>query len=163
MSEKEMITDIEMPMTLSYNYTAGDSTARFLRHMKKGKIVGQRCPSCSNVYVPPRGCCAICGVVTKDEVRLSGKATIVSFTIVHIPIPDSPINPPFVAAEMLLDGSDITTLHLVSEVENEKVEIGMRVGPVWKDKDQWEYSFENIMYFKPIDEPNVDIDKILGR
>lgn len=113
MSGGEMITGIEVPIQLKYNYTAGDSTARFLRHLKNGKIVGQRCPSCSNVYVPPRGCCAKCGVITEEEVEISGKGTIRYFTIVHLPAPGSPIKPPFVAAEILLDGADIPTSHLV--------------------------------------------------
>jgi uncharacterized OB-fold protein len=160
MSQKEMITTINVPITLKYNYTAGHSSARFLRHMKKGRIVGQKCHSCSNVYVPPRGCCAKCGVVLKEEIILSGNGTITSFTIVHLPIPGSPVEPPFVVAEILLDGADITTLHLVSEVPNEEVRIGMRITPVWKEEEKWGYSFENIMYFKPIDEPDVDITKL---
>ena len=86
MSEKVTITGIEVPISLKYNYTAGSTSARFLRHLKNGRIVGQRCPSCSNVYVPPYGCCSKCGVVTEEEVEVSGRGTIASFTIVHIAI-----------------------------------------------------------------------------
>ncbi len=160
MNDKELITDIDVPITLKYTYTAGHSGARYLHHMKKGKIVGQRCPSCSNVYVPPRGCCAKCGVVTEEEVDISGEAAIISFTIVHLPIPGSSVEPPFVVAEILFDGADITTLHLVSDVPNEEVRIGMRVEPVWKNKEEWDCSSENILYFKPLNEPDMDIDNL---
>ena len=158
MSEKVIITGIEVPIRLKYNYTAGSTSARFLRHLKNGRIVGQRCPSCSNVYVPPYGCCAKCGVVTEEEVEVSGQGTVASFTIVHIPIPGSPVQPPFAVALILLDGADVPTMHLISEVPNEEVRIGMRVEPVWKKAEEWEYSFENIYYFRPNGEPDAEVE-----
>ena len=151
MSEKEMITGIEVPISFKYKYTAGSTTARFLMKMKEGKIVGQRCPSCSNVYVPPRGCCAKCGVVTEEEVELPPIGVIESFTIVHLPIPGSPIEPPIISANIILDGADIACMHLISEVDLDKVHIGMRVEAVWKPEEEWEYSFENIAWFRPIE------------
>jgi len=154
MSEREMITGIDVPITFKYKYTASATTARFLEKMKQGKIVGQRCPSCSNVYIPPRGCCAKCGVVTEEEVELPPTGVIESFTIVHLPIPGSPIEPPIISANIILDGADIPCMHLISEVELEKVHIGMRVEAVWKPKEEWDYTFENIAWFRPIENTN---------
>ena len=99
MSEQtEMITDIEAPIYLKYNFTAGRAPSKFLSRLKKGELTGQRCPSCANVYIPPRGSCPACGVATEEEVLLSDKATVQSFTIVAIPIPNNPIQPPYVVA-----------------------------------------------------------------
>ena len=158
MNDREMVTGINVPINLKYCYTAGQSTARFLREVKRGRIVGQRCPSCTKIYVPPRGCCTKCGVVTQEEVEVSSKGTVVAFTIVHIPIANSPVQPPFVAAQILLDGADIDFLHLMSEVPNDQVRIGMRVEAVWKPREEWDYTLENILYFRPIDEPDVKIE-----
>ena len=163
MDDREMVTGINVPINLKYCYTAGYSTDRFLRQMKEGRIVGQRCPSCTKIYVPPRGCCPKCGVVTEEEVEVSTKGTVEAFTIVHIPIAGSPVEAPFVAANILLDGADIGILHLVSEVPNDQVRVGMRVEAVWKPREEWDYTMENILYFRPIDEPDVDIDKPKGR
>ena len=58
---QEMITDIEVPIYLKYNFTAGAAPARFLQQIKKGVITGQRCPRCTQVHCPPRGSCAACG------------------------------------------------------------------------------------------------------
>jgi uncharacterized OB-fold protein len=159
MEDREMITNLDVPMDLDYCYTAGQSTARFLRHVKEGRIVGQRCPSCNKVYVPPRGCCSGCGVVTEEEVEVSQKGTLERFTIVHIPIHDSAVPPPFILSYILLDGADIAFMHLVSGVPNEQVRIGMRVEAVWRPKKEWDYTMENILYFKPIDEPDVNVDE----
>ena len=47
----------ESPINLEYFYTAGSATTRFLNQVKKGNIVGQACPKCKAVCVPPRGSC----------------------------------------------------------------------------------------------------------
>ena len=158
--EQDVVTVINAPVYLKYNFTAGKAPARYLSQIKKGVLTGQRCPKCSAVYVPPRGSCASCGVPTEEEVQLSDKATVESFTIVSIPIPGNPIEPPFVVANLVLDGSNISLIHLLSECVNEDVHIGQRVQGVWNPESEWDYSMNNIRYFKPIDEPDVPVEKI---
>jgi uncharacterized OB-fold protein len=158
--EQDMITDIETPVYLKYNFTAGAAAARFLSQVKKGKLTGQRCPSCLQVYIPPRGSCAACGCPTEEEVEVADKATVQSFTIVAIPIPGNPIQPPFVVANLVADGANISFLHLISDCVNEDVHIGQRVQAVWRPEEEWDYAMDNITYFKPIDEPDVPVEKI---
>lgn len=156
----EPIIGVESPSYLTYNFTAGKATALYLRSMKEGKLVGQRCPKCRNVYIPPRGSCAACGVPTEEQVTLSNKATVESFTIVYIPIPNNPIKPPYVIANLVLDGANLSFLHLLSECKNEDVRIGMRVEALWRPEEEWGFAMENIQYFKPIDEPDMAVDLI---
>jgi uncharacterized OB-fold protein len=158
--EQDVITGIKVPIFLKYNFTAGAAPARFLTQIKKGVLTGQRCPKCSAVYIPPRGSCGSCGVATEEEVVLSDKATVESFTIVSIPIPNNPIEPPFVIANLVPDGANISLIHLLSECVNEDIHIGQRVQGVWKPEAEWDYSMNNIRYFKPIDEPDVPVDQI---
>ncbi|MEH6519270.1 MAG: Zn-ribbon domain-containing OB-fold protein [Halioglobus sp.] len=158
--QQEMITGINVPIVHKYNFTAGSATARYLSQLKKGVLTGQRCPSCSNVYSPPRGSCASCGVATEEEVVLSDKATVESFTIVAIPIPNNPIKPPFIVANLVPDGSNISLIHLMSECVNEEVHMGQRVQAVWMPEEEWDYAMSNIRYFKPIDEPDVPLERI---
>lgn len=147
---REPVTGIEVPIYLQYEFTAGAALARFLAGIREGRIMGQRCPRCSSVYLPPRGSCSRCGIPTEEEVQVSDEGVIESFTIVHIPIPGNPIKPPFIAANILLDGTDMACLHLVSEVPTEQVHVGMRVQAVWKPREEWDYTFENIAWFKPV-------------
>ncbi len=156
----DVITGIEAPIYLKYNFTAGAAPARFLTQVKEGVLTGQRCPQCAQVYVPPRGSCAACGVPTEEEVVLSDKATVQSFTIVSIPIPGNSIEPPFVVANLVPDGANISFIHLMSECDNADVHIGQRVQGVWKPQEEWGYSMDNIRYFKPLDEPDVPVEKI---
>lgn len=150
--EQEPIRGIEVPINLRYEFAAGAALARFLSCIREGRIVGQRCPACSSVYVPPRGACARCGIATEEEVEVSDQGVIESFTIVHIPLPGNPLKPPFIAANILLDGTDMACLHLVGEVPADQVHVGMRVQAVWKPREEWGYTFENIAWFKPAEE-----------
>jgi uncharacterized OB-fold protein len=158
----EPVTDIETPIYLQYTGTAGGAPARFLKQIRQGVISGQRCPGCANVYVPPRGSCAACGIPTVEEVTLPDTATVQSFTIVAIPIPNNPIKPPFVIANLVVDGANISFIHLLSECVNEEVRIGQRVRAVWKPEEEWDYAMDNIRYFKPVDEPDVPVE-LIGR
>ena len=148
----EQITVIETPIQLDYSYTPGVAASRFLKSIEKGKILGQRCPKCHKVYVPPRGACSMCGVATEEEVELSGKGTVASFAVTMVPSKDLPA--PYVTAWILLDGADITSMFLVMEVDPKEVRLGMRVEAVWVDEKDLEPNLGNIRYFKPIDEPD---------
>ena len=154
------ITMMDAPIYLNYKFTAGAATARFLEHLKLGKLVGQRCPSCGNVIAPPRGSCAMCGVATEEDVQLSDKATVESYTIVYLPIPGNPIKPPYIIANLVPDNSNISFIHLISECNNDDVHIGQRVTAVWKPEQEWGHAMDNISYFKPIDEADVSREEI---
>lgn len=158
--EQEVITVINVPIVHKYNFTAGAAPTRFLAQVKKGRLTGARCPKCSAVYIPPRGSCASCGVATVEEVELADKATVQSFTIVAIPIPGNPVEPPFIVANLVADGANISFIHLMSDCVNEDVHLGQRVQAVWKPEEEWDYAMNNIRYFKPIDEPDVPIEMI---
>ncbi|WP_079253662.1 Zn-ribbon domain-containing OB-fold protein [Endozoicomonas arenosclerae] len=159
-SDLEPITGVESPVYLEYNFTAGKATATFLSNIKKGKLTGGKCSECSAVYVPPRGSCPACGVANDENVELSNKATVQSFTIISIPIPGNPIKPPFVVANLMVDGAHQSFLHIVSGCENSDVRIGMRVEAVWKPEEEWTHAMESIAYFQPIDEPDIPREEI---
>lgn len=158
--EKELIEGFESPINLRYSFAAGAATSKFLREIKKGKIVGQRSNVTGYVSVPPRGACPISGTPMTEEVELPETGTVISFTIVHIPIPNAPVKPPFIVANIVLDESDQTFIHLVSECDNDKLQIGERVKAVWKDESEWDLTLENIKYFVPTGEGAIDIAEL---
>lgn len=158
--EKPMVEGIESPISLHYTFAAGRATSKFLHEIKKGRIVGQRSPKTGKITVPPRGACPETGVPTEEQVLLPDTGVVISFTIVHIPIPNNPIKPPYIIANIVLDGSDQTFIHLISDCNNEDVQQGTRIKAVWKDESEWDYAMDNIKYFVPLDEPPVDIEAL---
>jgi len=146
------------PINLAYMHSASHEESRFLRAVKEGRVVGQRCPKCHKVYIPPRGACPEDGVPTTDEVELADKGTVTTFCVVNVPFLGQSIEPPYVSAYVLLDGADIAFQHLILECDASEVRMGMRVEAVWKPREEWRYSLENVSHFRPTGEPDTPYD-----
>jgi uncharacterized protein len=148
------ITMITTPVRLHYEHTASPEESRFLRGLADGRLLGQRCPACGKVYIPPRGACPTDGVPTTDEVELADRGTVTTFCVVNVPYPGQRVTPPYVAAAVLLDGADIPFQHLILGCEPGEVRMGMRVRAFWKPRHQWGTTPENIDHFYPTGEPD---------
>jgi uncharacterized OB-fold protein len=145
----EPVRSIQTPIALDYRYTPGLATSRFLRAVAEGRLIGQRCPACGKVYIPPRGSCPTDGVPTGEEVELADHGVVTTFCVVNVPLAGHAIEMPYVAASILLDGADIAFQHLVQGIPADQVRIGMRVEAVWKPRTEWGPSLENIAHFRP--------------
>jgi len=152
------VTGVVVPVSLDYLYAASPEESAFYRGLNEGRIVGQRCPTCRKVYVPPRSACPTDGTPTSEEVEVSQTGTITTFCIVNVPFLGQKITPPYVSAYVLLDGADIAVLHLILGVPAAEVRMGMRVRAVWKPREEWTYSLENIDHFEPTGDPDADYD-----
>jgi uncharacterized OB-fold protein len=152
------VTGIVVPIELDYLYAASPEESLFYTSLSEGKLVGQRCPSCGKVYIPPRSACPADGTPTSEEVELPDTGTVTTFCIVNVPFLGQRITPPYVSAYVLLDGADIAFLHLILDVPAEEVRMGMRVRAVWKPKDEWGTTIENISHFAPTGEPDADYE-----
>ncbi|TQL68495.1 hypothetical protein FB381_2385 [Nocardioides albertanoniae] len=154
----EDVDRIITPVSLDYSYAASPEESAFFRGLAEGRILGQRCPQCKKVYVPPRGACPTDGVPTSEEVELAQVGTVTTFCVVNVPFLGQKIKPPYVSAYVLLDGADIALQHLILDIPAEEVRMGMRVEAVWRPRDEWGTSIENISHFAPADEPDADFD-----
>jgi uncharacterized OB-fold protein len=150
----EPVGMVTTPIELSYEHTASAEESAFLRGLAEGRLLGQRCPACGKVYLPPRAACPADGVPTAEEVEVSGTGTVTTFCVVSVPFRGQRVEPPYVAAAVLLDGADIAIQHLVLGCEPDEVRMGMRVTAVWKPREEWGLTPENIDHFRPTDEPD---------
>ena len=153
-AEHEPVAMMTTPVRLHYEHTASAGESEFLRGLAEGRLLGQRCPACGKVYIPPRAACPTDGVPTTDEVELPDTGTVTTFCVVNVPFPGQRVTPPYVAAAVLLDGADIPFQHLILGCEPGEVRMGMRVKAVWKPREQWGTTAENIEYFQPTGEPD---------
>jgi uncharacterized OB-fold protein len=150
----EPITGITTPIRMEYRYTPGTATSRFLRAMKEGRFEGRRCPSCSKVYFPPRGGCSMCGVEFAETVPLENTGTVATYTVVNVNFANRTVDLPYIVAEVVFDGADVTTALLLKGVGPDEVRQGMRVEAKWIPEEEWDYSLTNISHVEPIDEPD---------
>ena len=148
----EAVEQIVTPVLLRIEHTASDQESAYLRALQEGRLIGQRCPVCRKVYVPPRGACPTDGVPTEEEIALPDRGVVTTFCIVNVPFLGQRIQPPYVAAYVLLDGADIAFLHLILGSDAADVRMGMRVEAVWRPRAEWGPSLQNIEYFRPTGE-----------
>ena len=146
------------PVSMRVQHSASPQETAYLLGLKEGKLLGQRCPVCHKVYIPPRGACPVDGVPTTEEVELPDRGIVTTFCIVNVPFYGQRITPPYVAAYVLLDGADIAFLHLILDCPADEVRMGMRVEAVWRPREEWEPGLQNISHFRPTGEPDADYD-----
>ncbi len=149
----EPVRSVRTPARLDYEFTAGDASSRFLRGITQKKILGQRAPG-GKVYVPPRGADPELGRPTPEEVEVSQVGTVSSFCVVNLQFYGSVMEIPYVSALILLDGADLSIMHLIQEVPTYEVRIGLRVEAVWRDDADIEATLESIKWFRPSGEPD---------
>jgi uncharacterized OB-fold protein len=154
----DAVTMITTPIHLSYHHTCSPEESRYLRALAEGRLVGQRCPACGKVYLPPRGACPTDGVPTTEDVELPDRGTVTTFCIVNVPFAGQRIPPPYVAAYVLIDGSDIPMQHLILECPAQDVHMGMRVEAVWRPRAEWGTTPQNIDHFRPTGEPDAPFE-----
>jgi uncharacterized OB-fold protein len=150
----EPVTMITTPIQLDYEHTTSPAESTYLHGLAAGRLLGQRCPACHKVYIPPRGACPTDGIPTTDEVDLPDTGTVTTFCVVNVPYPGQRVQPPYVAASVLLDGADIAIQHLILGCEPGEVRMGMRVKAAWRPREQWGTTIENIDHFRPTGEPD---------
>jgi uncharacterized OB-fold protein len=148
------VTSVTTPIRLGYQHMVSPEETRYLRGLAEGRLLGQRCPACGKVYLPPRGACPTDGVPTTDEVELSSSGTVTTFCVVNVPFAGQRVTPPYVAAQVLVDGADIPLQHLILGCPADEVRMGMRVVAVWKPREEWGPTPENIDHFRPSGEPD---------
>lgn len=149
----EPVRSVRTPAQLDYRFTAGEATSRFLRGISEKRILGERAPG-GRVYVPPRGADPELGRPTTEQVEVAQVGTVTSFCVVNVAFYGSVMEIPYVSALILLDGADLSIMHLIQEVSADQVHIGMRVEAVWRDDADIEPTLESITWFRPNGEPD---------
>ncbi|KAA0021953.1 Zn-ribbon domain-containing OB-fold protein [Antrihabitans cavernicola] len=157
-SDEPAVTVITTPVRLEYMHTASDAESNYLRALAQGKLLGGRTDPNGKIYIPPRGASPADGRPTTEYVELPDHGIVTTFCVVNVPFLGQRIKPPYIAAYVLVDGADIAFLHLILECDPAEVRMGMRVEAVWKPREQWGYSLENIDHFRPTGEPDADYD-----
>jgi uncharacterized OB-fold protein len=156
------VTMVTAPVRLQYDHTVSAGETAYLRALADGRLLGQRCPECGKVYVPPRGACPVDGVPTTTDVELPDTGTVTTFCIVNVPFAGQRITPPYVAASVLIDGADIAVQHLIQGCSPQDVRMGMRVRAVWAPPELRGPGARNIEHFEPTGEPDAPYESYSG-
>ncbi|MET9473596.1 MULTISPECIES: OB-fold domain-containing protein [unclassified Streptomyces] len=146
------VTGIVTPARLDYTYAPGRAQSAYLNALSEQRTVGERCPSCRKVYVPPRGACPTCGVATAEQVEVGPRGTVTTYCIVNIKAKNLDIEVPYVYAHIALDGADLALHGRIGGIPYDQVRMGLRVEPVWTEGGR------HPDHYRPTGEPDADYD-----
>lgn len=112
---------------------------RFWREIQsRYNLVGTRCGSCGTVDFPPRTVCPSCGrksIGRMEKMPVSGRGTVVSYTVVHQPARGFEALKPYVLAIVeLADGARLTTQLI--DCDASEVQMGMPVEAAFRKLGQ---------------------------
>ncbi len=149
---EDPVTGIVAPARLDYTYSPGRAQTAYINALGGRRTVGERCPSCRKVYVPPRGACPTCGVATSEQVEVGPRGTVTTFCIVNIKAKNLDIEVPYVYAHIALDGAGLALHGRIGGIPYDEVRMGLRVEPVWTDGARYPD------HYRPTGEPDADYD-----
>ncbi|WP_330293185.1 Zn-ribbon domain-containing OB-fold protein [Streptomyces sp. NBC_00576] len=149
---ESMVTGIVAQARLDYTYSPGRAQTAYINALAERRIVGERCPSCRKVYVPPRGACPTCGVATAEQVQVGPGGTVTTYCIVNIKARNLDIEVPYVYAHIALDGADLALHGRIGGIPYDQVHIGLRVEPVWTEGGRYPD------HYRPTGEPDADYE-----
>jgi uncharacterized protein len=152
------VTSLATPIRLDFEFTPGVAQSRFLRGLERGVFLGQRCPKCKKVYVPSRGTCPTDGVATTEDVELSNSGTVTTYCVVNVPFAGQAIEIPYICAQVLLDGANLSFMGLIQEIPTDQIRMGMRVEAVWVEPAELGPSLASVKYFRPNGEPDAEYE-----
>jgi uncharacterized OB-fold protein len=153
--DAEPILEQRYSLQLDYQHSYGPYYGTLFDGLATSRrLQGVRCPSCKSVLVPPREYCDVCYVRTAEWVDVADTGTIKAFSVIHLEFVGQVREPPYVYAEIVLDGANTRLIHTIGGIEAaeapERLQIGMPVRAVWKEGADPIGSLADISHFEPI-------------
>lgn len=145
-----------------FNWHLGAYWSKYIAELRdNGRFMATKCPECGMVYCPPRKVCGKCYVSMDEWVEVGPEGTLQGFTVVRFPYFDpnngALMKVPFTAIWVSLDGADTRTMHFCDELDEMKLEVGMKMRAVFA-KEPRPTSIHAVDYFKvvgPAEKPPV--------
>lgn len=154
-TDTEPIAELPYQLDLDYQHSYGLYYGRMFDELAtQRRIVGTKCPSCQSVLIPARGNCDVCFVPTAQVVDVADTGTLLGFSVINMEFVGQKRKPPYIYAEINLDGSATRLIHNVGGFDIDRTEellsIGMKVRAVWKEGTSARGTLADIDYFEPI-------------
>ncbi len=137
---------------LKYSWASGVAVGRFLSELKNGRLIARKCNRCDRILIPPRMFCEDCFRDTDEWVYVKDTGTINTYSIAHVGTDAHRLTEPLFVAVINIDGASelMGFLHLLGEIDEKDIKIGMKVQAVWKPAEERVGSILDIKYFRPV-------------
>ncbi|HID25670.1 MAG TPA: Zn-ribbon domain-containing OB-fold protein [Thermoplasmata archaeon] len=106
------------------------AVSRFWREIpQRYNLIGKKCMVCNRVFFPQREVCPFCrrdSIGKMRDVTLTGKGTVVTYTVIHTPPSQFEGQSPYAIGIIELDEGARVTAQIV-DCDLDEISIGMRV------------------------------------
>jgi len=118
--------------------------------VEEGHLMGSRCRSCQTTFFPKRHLCLNCGKSDMDEVPLSRRGRLHSFTIARMTPPGSIIEAPYALGLVRLP-EEVVVQSVLTQCDLDALEIDMEVELVFEKVAEDEEGSDLIAFkFRPV-------------
>jgi uncharacterized protein len=153
--EVDALIELPYKLELDYRHSYGPHYGRLFDELATHRrILGSKCPSCLNILVPPRELCDVCFVRTAQHVEVADTGILQAFSVIHMEFVGQTRKPPYVYAEVVLDGSATRLIHTMAGFDvaraSDLLRVGMPVRAVWKKPEDCKGTLDDIDYFAPV-------------
>ncbi|MFC1858442.1 Zn-ribbon domain-containing OB-fold protein [Thermodesulfobacteriota bacterium] len=115
-----------------------------------GCLIASKCGSCGTHFHPKRIVCANCYSEDQEEVTLSNRGKIYTYTISRVGPPDAQVPAPFITGQIEMP-ENVQVLSLITDIDFDKVTIGTEVELYFWKTGEDEQGNEVMAYaFRPI-------------
>ncbi len=140
MSEEKVIVANKGLVRADFAFWVGQYMDRFYDALENKKFIGNKCPECGNIFVPPRKICGKCNKtipLDKNWVELPETGTLLNYTVTYYKVNDRTtrkVKKPQIIGMIQIDGSNTGIVYRLLNVDPDDVKVGMKVKVVWEEK-----------------------------
>ncbi len=139
MSEDKVIVSNQGMVRADFNFWVGRYLDKFFDNLENKKLVGNKCPKCDDVFVPPRKICGKCNMVIPLEenwVDLPDTGTLLNYTMTPYRVNDRTHRKTkdLLLGMVQIDGSNTSIVYRLLNLDPSEVNIGMKVKLEWANK-----------------------------
>ena len=113
--------------------TEKPTVEQYQKNIEMGKFRAFKCKGCGAVIAPPSGACYKCGETEMEWTEVSGKGTLVSFTVIHVAPEEFQEEAPYYIAIVELEEGTRVSARLLGydPLQPEKMKIGIPLQMVY--------------------------------
>jgi len=125
-----------------FNFWVGKYMDKFYDGLQEKKLVGNKCPKCSKVFLPPRKICGACIKeipIDQNWVDLPDTGVLVNYTFTPYAVNQRGVRKrkkPLIIGMVKIDGSDTAMVYRLLNIKPEEIKTGMKVKIEWNENSK---------------------------
>ena len=139
MTEKLVVANKGL-IRAEFAFWVGQYMDKFYDALENKKIIGNKCPKCGDIFVPPRKICGKCNeTIPLDQnwIDLPETGILRNYTITPYKINDRSsrkVKKPQIIGMVQIDGSNTSIVYRLLNIDPTEVKLGMKVKIEWEEE-----------------------------